>query len=300
MVSKDDLIAGVWNGRIVSESALYSRITNARHAIGDTGEAQRLIRTFARKGLRFVGEVRERPQPGDAGAELPAAPHELMPQAEAPGSPERRQLTIMACNMVGATALAAHLDPEDFREVVASYHGCVREVIERHGGFVAKYLADGVVAYFGYPQAHEDDAERAVRAGLAAIAAVHDLKIKGIADGVRARMAIATGVVVVGDAVGTGEAADHTVLGQAPLLAAQLLALAAPDAVLVAALTRRLLGNMFDCRELDVPESGSGAEFGRVYKVLGESVIAGRFDALRLGHTQLVGREDAHSGEGGQ
>ena len=120
VVSKDDLIAEVWNGRIVSESALYSRITNARHAIGDTGEAQRLIRTFARKGLRFVGEVRERPQPGDAGAELPAAPRESMPQAEAPGSPERRQLTIMACNMVGATALAAHLDPEDFREVVAS------------------------------------------------------------------------------------------------------------------------------------------------------------------------------------
>ena len=292
VVSKDDLIADVWNGRIVSESALYSRITNARHAIGDTGEAQRLIRTVARKGLRFVGQVRERPQPGDAGAELPAAPHETMPLAEVQGSAERRQLTIMACNMVDASALAAQLDPEDFREVVATYHGCVREVAESHGGFVAKYLADGVAVYFGYPQAHEDDAERAVRAGLAAIAAVPDLKVEGVADGVRARVAIATGVVVVGDAVGTGAAADRTVLGQAPLLAAQLLALAAPDAVVVSALTRGLLGNMFDWRELDVTDSGSGTEFGRAYRVLGESVIAGRFDALRPGHTHLVGREE--------
>jgi DNA-binding winged helix-turn-helix (wHTH) protein/predicted ATPase len=292
VVSKDDLFTEVWNGRIVSESALYSRITNARHAIGDTGEAQRLIRTVARKGLRFVGEVRERPQPGDVGAELPAAPHETMPQAAVQGSAERRQLTIMVCNMVDAGALAAQLDPEDFREVVATYHGCVREVAESHGGFVAKYLADGVAVYFGYPHAHEDDAERAVRAGLAAIAAVPDLNVKGVADGVRARVAIATGVVVVGDAVGTGATADHTVLGQAPLLAAQLLALAAPDAVLVSALTRRLLGNMFDCRELDLPQSGSGVEAGRVYQVLGESMVAGRFDALRPGRSELVGREE--------
>jgi len=292
VVSKDDLIAEVWNGRIVSESALYSRITNARHAIGDTGGAQRLIRTVARKGLRFVGQVRERTQPGDAGAELPAAPQETMPLAEVLGSAERRQLTIMACNMVDASALAARLDPEDFREVVATYHGCVREVAESHGGFVAKYLADGAAVYFGYPQAHEDDAERAVRAGLAAIAAVPELKVEGVADGVRARVAIATGVVVVGDPAGTDVAADHTVLGQAPLLAAQLLALAAPDAVVVSALTRRLLGNMFDCCELDVAESGRGTESGRAYRVLGESVIAGRFDALRPGHTHLVGREE--------
>jgi class 3 adenylate cyclase/predicted ATPase len=292
VVSKDDLIAAVWNGRIVSESTLYARTTKARHAIGDTGEAQRLIRTVARKGLRFVGEVRERPQPGDAGAELPAPPHETMPQAEVQGGAERRQLTIMACNMVDASALAAQLDPEDFREVVATYHGCVREVAERHGGFVAKYLADGVAVYFGYPRAHEDAAERAVRAGLAAIAAVSDLKVEGVADGVRARIAIATGVVVVGDAVGTGATADHAVLGQAPLLAAQLLALAAPEAVLVSALTRRLLGNMFDFRELDLPQSGSGFQPARVYQVLGESMIAGRFDALRPGNTELVGREE--------
>ena len=289
VVSKDDLIAEVWNGRIVSESALYSRITNARHAIGDTGEAQWLIRTVARKGLRFVGDVRARPQPGEAGAELPAASQETMPLAEVLGSAERRQLTIMACNMVDASALAAQLDPEDFREVVATYHGCVREVAESHGGFVAKYLADGVAVYFGYPQAREDDAERAVRASLAAIAAVPDLNVEGVAYGVRARVTIATGVVVVGDAVGTGATSDHTVLGQAPLLAAQLLALAAPDTVLVSALTHRLVGNMFDCRELDLPQP---LEAGRVYQVLGESAIAGRFDALRPGHTELVGREE--------
>ena len=293
VVSKDDLIAEVWNGRIVSESALYSRITNARHAIGDTGEAQRLIRTIARKGLRFVGEVREKPQPGEASAEMSAPPQGSMPLAKLPSSPERRQLTIMACNMVGATALAAHLDPEDFREVVAAYHACVRVVAERNGGFVAKGLADSIVVYFGYPQAHEDDAERAVRTGVAAVAAVRDLKIEGIDDGVRARVGIATGIVVVDDASSVGAAADHTVLGQAPLLAAQLLTLAAMDEVLVSALTRRLLGNIFNWRELDVPKLASEmGSPGRAYQVLNESTIAGRFDALRRGHVQLVGREE--------
>ena len=175
---------------------------------------------------------------------------------------------------------------------MAAYHGCVREVAESHGGFVAKYMADGALVYFGYPQAHEDDAERAVRAGLAAIGAVRDLKVEGIADGLQARVAIATGLVVVGDVIGTGAAAEHAVVGEAPLLASQLLALAAPGAVLISAGTRRLLGSVFDCRELDAAELKGGAEFGEAYQVLGESAIASRFDALRSGHTQLIGREE--------
>ena len=138
----------------------------------------------------------------------------------------------MFVDLVGSTALAARLDPEDMREVIGTYHRCVAETVDRFGGFVAKYMGDGVLVYFGYPQAHEDDAERAVRAGLSLVEAVGQLR-SGDAATLQVRIGIATGLVVVGDLVGKGEAQERGVVGETPNLAARLQALAAPGAVVL-------------------------------------------------------------------
>ena len=156
-------------------------------------------------------------------------------------SPERRQLTIMVCNMVGSMALSGDLDPEDMSERIAPFHKVVADVAARFGGFVAQYLGDGVHVYFGYPAAHEHDAEQAVRAGLAILDAVGMLKASS---GVtfQARAGIATGLVVVGEQLGTGNAQQRIAIGETPNLAARLQAVAAPGEVVIAASTRRLVG----------------------------------------------------------
>jgi class 3 adenylate cyclase len=159
---------------------------------------------------------------------------------------ERRQLTVMFCDLVGSTALSTRLDPEDLRDIIAAYHRAVAEIVAGYGGFVAKYMGDGVLVYFGYPQAHEDDAERAVRAGLGAIDAVGRLDVKSVK--LQARVGIATGLVVVGDLIGEGSAQEQSVVGETPNLAARLQVLAEPDAVVIAAGTRRLIGDLFDYR----------------------------------------------------
>ena len=149
---------------------------------------------------------------------------------------ERRQLTVMFCDLVGSTSLSARLDPEDLREVIAAYHRAVAEAVGSFDGFVAKYMGDGVLVYFGYPQAHEDDAERAVRAGLASIDAVGRLEAKAVK--LQARVGIATGLVVVGDLIGEGSAQEQSVVGETPNLAARLQGVAEADAVVIPASTR--------------------------------------------------------------
>ena len=160
---------------------------------------------------------------------------------------ERRQLTVMFCDLVGSTALAARFDPEDLREIVGAYHRAVAATVARFAGFVAKYMGDGVLVYFGYPEAHEDDAERAVRAGLAVIAAVARLDA---AEPMAVRLGIASGLVVVGDLIGEGAARERGVVGETPNLASRLQALAEPNSVIVADATRRQLGALFDVDDL--------------------------------------------------
>ncbi len=162
-------------------------------------------------------------------AAVTAAPSD----APAPTDAERRQLTVMFCDLVGSTALAARLDPEDLREVIGAYHRVVAEIVTGFDGFVAKYMGDGVLVYFGYPRAHEDDAERAIRAGLGAIDAVGRLNVGSVK--LQARIGIATGLVVVGDLIGEGSAQEQSVVGETPNLAARLQGLAEPDAVVIAA-----------------------------------------------------------------
>ena len=171
-----------------------------------------------------------------------AAPHDTA---------ERRQVTVMFSDLVGSTALSARMDPEDLREVISAYQKCVAETIQRFGGFVAKYMGDGVLVYFGYPHAHEDDAERAVRAGLELVPAVGELKTPAP---LQTRVGIATGLVVVGDLIGSGETQERGIVGETPNLAARLQSMAEPNSVVIAESTRKLLGNLFELEDLEAKD----------------------------------------------
>ena len=164
---------------------------------------------------------------------------------------ERRQVTVMFSDLVGSTALSARMDPEDLREVISAYQRCVAETVQRFGGFVAKYMGDGVLIYFGYPEAHEDDAERAVRAGLELVAAVGGLKTHAP---LQTRVGIATGLVVVGDLIGSGASQEQAIVGETPNLAARLQGVAEPNTVVIAESTRKLVGNLFELQDLGAQE----------------------------------------------
>jgi class 3 adenylate cyclase/predicted ATPase len=226
------------------------------------------------------------------GATVPTAAVTVAPSdAPAPNDAERRQLTVMFCDLVGSTALSAQLDPEDLREVIAAYHHAVSAIIAEADGFVSRYMGDGVLVYFGYPQAHENDAERAVRAGLACIDAVSRLDVQAVR--LQARVGIATGLVVVGDLIGEGSAQEQSVVGETPNLAARLQALAEPDSVVIAAGTRRLLGDLFEYRDLGAVQVKGIAAPVPAWRVLRPGAVASRFEALRgSALTPLVGREE--------
>jgi class 3 adenylate cyclase len=205
-------------------------------------------------------------------------------------SAERRQVTVLFSDLVGSTALSARMDPEDLREVISAYQKCVAETVQRFGGFVAKYVGDGVLVYFGYPQAHEDEAERAVRAGLELVAAVSALETRGP---LQTRVGIATGLVVVGDLIGAGESQERGIIGETPNLAARLQGLAEPNTVVIAESTRKLLGNLFELEDLGAREAKGITEPVRVWAALRPSSVEGRFEALHAtGLTALVGREE--------
>jgi class 3 adenylate cyclase/tetratricopeptide (TPR) repeat protein len=214
--------------------------------------------------------------------------------APAPGVPaqvdaERRQLTVMFCDVVGSTALSTRYDPEDLRELIGDYHRAVAETVGRFDGFVAKYMGDGVLIYFGYPRAHEDDAERAVSAALAVIEAVGRLPAR---EDLRVRLGIATGLAVVGDLIGEGGAQERGVVGETPNLAARLQALATPNTLVIGEATRRQIGELFDLEDLGPQKLAGFAEPQRAWRVLGESGKVSRFEALRSGETPLVGRDE--------
>src|SRR6516164_467702 len=202
---------------------------------------------------------------------------------------ERRQLTVMFCDLVGSTALSVRFDPEELREEIRAYQNAVAAVVARYDGFVAKFMGDGVLAYFGYPRAHEDDAERAVRAGLEIAAAVTRLKTRGT-EPLVIRIGIATGLVVVGDLVGEGSAQEQAVVGETPNLAARLQALAQPGQIILAGATRRLIGELFRLRDLGGQAVKGFAEPVEAFVVEGVAAAESRFEAARRGLTDLVGR----------
>src|SRR5439155_1300889 len=295
VVSKDDLMAAVWSGRIVSESTLSSQINAVRHAIGDDGERQILVRTLPRKGFRFVGEVQEQCEPEKLPvAEVASAPQPADRREAARSTidrPERRQLSVMICSLIGAGARSSGQDPEDLLAVMSACQDRIKAVIAEHDGFIGKFLGDEVVVYFGYPRAREDDAERAVRAGLAVIKTVAALRPRSQKP-LQARVAIATGLVVVVDLNELGIAADHAAIGDALPLAADLVAVAEPGALVISATTHRLIGALFNYRGLGLLKSKSAADPVEAWQVLSESAATSRFEALHSKPTKLIGREE--------
>ena len=276
----------------MSESALTTRINATRTAVGDDGDQQRLIRTLPRKGIRFVGVVQERAQPVE---EAPAAPAVL--DVETPGriatgydnaaSAERRQLTIASCELLRG---AAAMDPEDLPEIIQSYHSCVVETIGRHKGFVAHTYGNTAVVCFGYPEAHEDDPERAVRAALELVTAVAALKTP---TPLHTRVGIATGLVVVRDIADGQGARECGIIGEPPNFAARLQAIAKPGTVVIAGNTRKLLGNLFELEDWGTKDFPGFAGPVHAWRALRPSPAASRFEAFHAtGLTALVGREE--------
>jgi len=240
------------------------------------GHRRKLLRAIAN-----LGTIEKSPLP--VAVAVPAAPLQV-------DTAERRQVTVMFSDLVGSTALSARMDPEDLREIISAYQKCVAETVHRFDGFVARYMGDGVLVYFGYPQAHEDDAERAVRAGLELITAVTALNSHAP---LQTRVGIATGLVVVGDLIGSGDTQERSMVGETPNLAARLQSLAEPNIVVIAESTRKLLGNLFELEDLGVRElKGIGGPV-RAWAALRARAVESRFEALHASDlTELVGREE--------
>jgi class 3 adenylate cyclase/predicted ATPase len=245
--------------------------------VASAGHRLRIRNAVAKLSPAVVLAESERP----SGATTEPKPH---------NTAERRQVTVLFSDLVGSTALSARMDPEDLREVISAYQKAVAEIVQRFGGFVAKYMGDGVLVYFGYPQAHEDDAERAVRAGLELIAAVNALKTGA---SLQTRVGIATGLVVVGDLIGLGEAQERGIVGETPNLAARLQGVAEPNTVVIAEDTRSLLGNLFELQNLGAKDIKGIRGPVRAWAALRPASVESRFEALHgAALTALVGREE--------
>jgi class 3 adenylate cyclase/predicted ATPase len=253
--------------------------------------------------LVWVGDVSSTLAPTAASSQpvqLPAAkvdratPIESPPAVPPTPDAERRQLTVLFCDLVDSTVLAGQLDPEDWREVVRAYQDTCAKVIARYDGHIAQYLGDGLLVYFGYPQAHEDDAQRAVRAGLGMVEAMAQLNTRLTQDqgvSLAVRLGVHTGLVVVGE-VGGGTRQEHLALGETPNLAARLQGIAAPDTLVISSTTYQLLGGFFACQSLGAHLLKGFAQPIEVYQVLHESMARSRLEAAsRTGLTPLVGRE---------
>ncbi|MCP3470424.1 AAA family ATPase [Bradyrhizobium sp. CCGUVB1N3] len=228
-------------------------------------------------------------------AELAADVPRPLPTGLQPASrdgAERRQLTIMFCDLVGSSALSARLDPEDLRAVIGTYHACIAAVVAQKEGIIARYMGDGVLAYFGYPQAHEDDAEQAIRAGMALVDAVANLQTD-VGIGLQVRVGIATGMVVVGDLIGEGAAKEQAVIGETPNLAARLQAFAEPGAVLISESTHQLSDGHFEFRNLGPVALKGWADPIPAWRVLGATGVESRFEAQHKARlTPLIGRDE--------
>ena len=301
LLDRDAIMAAVWPDVFVTDNSITQCVRDIRRALGD--EAQRLLRTVPRRGYLFAAEV-------SRGGAAPAAPgaagadrDDVTKSASAGADPAERAFDIIrgrapaadraVCDLVGSTALSEHLDPEDFGELIRAYQErCTAEIV-RFGGHVAKYMGDGVLAYFGYPRAHEDDAERAVRAALAIIGAVADWPARPASR--PARVGIATGLVVsgpVGEGVGGGRRR------QAANLAARLQEIAEPGAVVVADGTRRLLGEVFALRDLGPRAQGRSRTGAAASRVLGERPSREPVRGAAAGRAPAVGRPRPGTGAG--
>src|SRR5262245_17896631 len=246
---------------------------------------------------------------GDCGVARGIAPQSSQVATVGP-LPERRLLTVMYVDLVGSTAIGQRLDPEDLREAITAFHAHVTGLVGCFDGFIARYMGDGILVYFGYPQANETDAERAIRAGLTIVDAVARLDtVAGPPGTLKVRIGIDSGLVVVGDLIGFGSSLETSVIGDTPNLAARLQSAAEPGTVVISDATRLLVGSLFEYRELTLSNLKGRHSVERAWVVLGESVIESRYEALRRGQLSFVNRteelelllrrwDQAKSGEG--
>jgi class 3 adenylate cyclase/predicted ATPase len=306
MLSRDQLLDAALGRRADPyDRSIDVLVGRLRRKIEPDPKAPRFIVTVVGEGYKFAAKLRKNRSPDRTTFAVPA---EEEPKAR-PQSVERRQLTVMSCGLAGFTALASRLDPEDLRSLFADYLRCCAEVISSFGGKVASFSGDRILAYFGYPEAHENDAERAVRAGLALFVAVANLTIR-LAPSLHVRVGIASGLVVVGRVGPDGAVHEPVAIGEAPDLAARLQSMAAPDTLVIAASTRDLVRGLFDYHEVGPFALEGLPEAVPAWQVAGTSAAASRFEALREGNlTPLVGRDEEidlllrrwqqiHSGEG--
>ena len=290
LVSKDEIMDAVWRGVIVEEANLTVQIAALRRILDRGRKADSCIRTVSGRGYRFVAPV-------VAEAEKGATPAQASVDAERHPAPtphdgaERRQITALSCELAGMST-RDDVDLEDLRAAVGAFRRCVLETVGRHDGFIASDLGNTALVLFGYPAAHEHDAEQAVRAGLELCRAVKRLRPDANRP-MRCRVGIATGVVIIGDLSGRDTRHDREIVGDAPSLAGRLQLSAQPDTVAIEPATRQLIANLFDCRELGAVNMTAGAEPIRIWHVLDESFVASRFEALHpAAPTPLVGREE--------
>ena len=291
VMSRNAVLDAIWHGRLVSESTLATRINAARSAIGDDGRCQRLIQTFPRVGFRFIGEVhetQEERQPTRTGISPLQVPVGVDPQIDA----ERRHLTVLSCDFIGLRELATQLDPEELRSVIRSCYMCCSEVAARWAGSVASFADDAATIHFSFPQAHEDDAERAVRAGLEILARVKSPEICP-GNSLSARLGAATGIVVIGSTGGAGTVQDGLAFGETPALAAALRRVAAPGSIIIASSTRDLLGSLFEYEAVG-PFAIEGLPGQlKAWRVISPRPAESRFEAQRKsGLVPFVGREE--------
>ena len=331
VVGKDELLSRIWPGRIVEENRLQSEIWALRKALGAdrdlirtvagrgyqfTGEIHELGAGVNARQVAAPLAVPASPSPATNPSENVSEPigreatlsevtdqvtqvARQQPLESAEGTrvtkhdaAERRQITAMSCEAIGVAARADGIGLEDLHEAIVAFQRCLSEIVGRHSGFVASRLGNSALVLFGYPAAHEHDAERAIHAGLELCAAVRTLSPDADVP-MRCRVGVATGMVIVGDLVGAGEVADHGIVGDTPDLAVRLQSSAQPDTVTIEPTTWRLIGNLFDCHELGALDTNNDTELISRWLVLGKSAVASRFEALRGSKlTPLVGRDE--------
>ena len=244
-----------------------------------------------RRGYRFIGPIVTEMAKG-AMATPPQVDTAQEPAPTLRADAERRQITAMSCELIGLSGRADGVGLEDLRDVVGAFQRCVSETVDRHDGFVVSRLGNAALVLFGYPATHENDAEQAVRAGLELCTVVRALR-SGEDLPMRCRVGIATGMAIIGDFSGDGALQDREIIGDAPNLAGRLHLSAQPDIVVIEPATRRLIGNLFDCRDLGMIDTTSGGEPLRIWQVLEDSAVANRFEALRgTALSPLVGRDE--------
>jgi predicted ATPase/DNA-binding winged helix-turn-helix (wHTH) protein len=287
LVSKDALIEAAWPGQAVEDSNLTVQIAALRRVLGEVPGGDRWIETMPRRGYRFVAPV-----VAEEAECATAATPEAEPAPVLHGDGERRQITALSCEMLGVSGRADGVGLEELREAVGAFHGCVSDAAERNDGFVVSRLGNAAVVLFGYPTAHEHEAEQAVRSGIELCAAVGTLRARSGAT-LRCRIGIATGMAIISDLREGGAPGDREIVGDAADLAVRVRLSARPGIVAIEQATRRLIGGLFDCVEFGTIDATSHDEPMQFWQVLGESVIESRFEALRgSALSPLVGRDE--------